>query len=268
MARSVLSPYANDVIAQYRSGKTACKIAKDFGVSTTTATKFLIGAGVMEYSPRDGRNTLSAADARLAVCLFNKGISPSQILKQLPRKRSKSWLYSVFKEFNCDLQGWYGWKQTQENLEKQSMTKERTGFLTPAEDALFSMLSKEGRLDIIPQKSIGVHNADFLIASHSVAVELACRGSFMRYLRKGMCIDRIKEFGKAGWHTYVLFTKDREFLIRDGITDLLAWLDFIKRQPPTRRQYRVVRSPGDLLACGCSDDDKFPGIEPFIDSLK
>ena len=92
MARSVLSPYANVVIAQYRSGKTACKIAKGFGVSTTSATKFLIGAGVMEYSPRDGRHTLSAADARLAVCLFNKGISPSQILKQLPRKRSKSWL--------------------------------------------------------------------------------------------------------------------------------------------------------------------------------
>lgn len=268
MTRSVLAPYANDVIAQYRAGKPAYKIAKSFGVSTTTTTKFLINAGVMEYSPRDGRDTLSAADARIAVALFNKGVSPSDILKQLPRKRGKSWLYSVFKEFECDLQGWYGWKPSRDQTEKQSQTKETRALLTAAETVLLDLLSNSGEFDIIPQKSTGIHNADFFISSHSVAVELVCRGSFIKYFRNGVCVDRIKEFGKLGWHTYVLYTQDDELLVKDGIADLLIWLDFIKRQPTIRRQYRVIRSPYDLLACGCSDDNEFPGISSFVHPLK
>ena len=64
MLKSCLSPHTNDIINAYTEGVSACQLAKQYGVTTSTVTSFLIRLGVMEYTPRNERNTSSKADVQ------------------------------------------------------------------------------------------------------------------------------------------------------------------------------------------------------------
>lgn len=252
-----LALHANDVVRLYRNGNSAASIARRFSVTTSTVTKLLKENGLMINVKRGERSPCSIADANKAVYMFKSGIRPTEILDCI--KRSKSWLYNVLKESDCEFRGLDGWKPTQEHIYKGMKSKEGSTPTNESEKYVLQALVSAG-YDVITQAFISNCNVDFAIHSSSIAIEINCRGTFPDYVKRGAFASRIKKFANFGWHTYVLIAKDSVELRRYGIDDMLAWIEFTNRQKAVRRQYRMVRCPSDLLSCGCSDSDNLTSI--------
>lgn len=248
-----LALHANDIIFKYNSGISATAIAKEYKSTTTTVTNLLKKANAMPVLKRGQSDIHIDRDEALVVKFFNNGMRPSQILAAL-NGRSKSWLYQVFKRNNLALRGLDNWKPTNEQVEKHAITKQRNAILNNSEKFVYDSLVKAG-YSVTPQFAIGRNNIDMVIHSHSIAIEVVCRGTFALYSRNGWFIERIKQCSDIGLHTYIIVATDSTKLISHGIDDMLAWIDFTHRQKAVRRQYRMVRSPFELLATGCSDSN-------------
>lgn len=259
MARSVLDPHANDIIRKYSNGVTAGKLAKEYGCTVTTVTNLLKKAGVRPHLGRGELDEFVKADEARVVAMFRAGERPSVILDSLERSRSKSWLYQCLHRNGCDLRGLGDWRPSEETTLKVALMRQEGGAMNRAEQCVYDMLVNAGFIPE-PQIALGTKNIDFLIRSHAVAVEVCGRGTFYKYIRDGWMAERIRNCAKAGWHTYVLAGVDVSDFSKMGIEDLCAWLDFMKRQPAARRQYRMIRGSSELLATGCSDDNHFSFI--------
>lgn len=262
--RSQLDVFANDIISEYRNGVSAAKIGRKYGVHTTTVTNLLKKLKLAPELKRGEHDYKNYADRRKAVALFNDGKRPSEIMVEL--NRSKSWFHELAKRENLNLRGSNGFTLTEESQHKIAQSKQYSAIMTASEKLVFNML-KESGLSPIPQYAVGSKNIDFVINEASLAVELTCRGTSSNYIISGYIGKRIKELGELGFHTYVLISDDSESVIKDGIDDLLAWIDFLKRQPAFRRQYRVVRSPAQLRSTGCSDSNNISSVATLKDLL-
>jgi hypothetical protein len=262
--RSCLAQHANNIFFQYRNGVSARQIAKEYSVSVSTVTDFLKNHGIMPALKRGESDDRNYADRDTAIKLFNNGVRPHQIIKEL--NRSKSWFYSLSKANNLNLRGQNHNVPTSIQLSKGYSSKQASAYMTEAEQLLYDSLILAGYTPT-PQYAIGGGNVDFVIDNLSIAIELCCRGTTSLYLRSGYLTDRIKELGKLGWHVYILYTRDANELRRHGIDDLSIWLEFIKRQPASRRQYRMIRSSGELLSVGCCDSNNLTGVETAEDLI-
>lgn len=250
MITSKLEAFSNDIFCKYREGVPAIRLAKEYGVCTTTMTTFLKKYGLAPHLKRGEKLVDYKSKKAEAVRLFNEGMRPSDIIRTL--NVSRSWFYSVAKSENLNLRGIDHYVPTEESARKISATKQVNAIMTESEQNLFNILKANG-INSIPQFSIGTYNVDFVIPDCSIAIELFCRGTINIYSRTSYIEDRIKELGNFGWHVYCLFSYDAKSVADDGIDDMLAWIDFIKRQPSARRQYRMFRRSFELLSCGCCD---------------
>lgn len=256
-----LGAFSDDIARRYRNGDSATNIAKAYKVSTTTVTNFLRKIGLMEYIPRGYVSNKIKEAQKESIKLFKEGVRPSEIIKTTGI--SKTVFYDLAKKEGLDLRGLDGWTMSKEQLTKCAKTKEFTGLLNKTEKFVFDSLESAG-FSVTPQAFIDGKNADLAIHSHSIAIEVCCRGTFRKYINDGSLSKRIKQFGESGWHVYVLVSHGFDSTVANGIDDMLAWVDFTKRSPTFLREHRVVRSPFDLLATGKIDCDNLSAI---VDSI-
>jgi hypothetical protein len=264
MARRKLAAHVNDIISKYRNGTSAAALAREYQCTTTTVTSQLRKFGVMPHVRRNERHPDSAKDAAEAVRLHNSGIGPIEIGRRFGR--SRGWVFDALRDGGCTLRGHTGQQPTREQLLAAAAGREANpdACTRTTENVIADALSSAG-YNVSHQMAIDTGNVDLTIPAISVAVEVCCRGTFGLYLSNGWIERRIRQLGECGWHTYVLGTFDTATAVADGIDDMLAWLEFLRRQPTARRQYRVVRRNVDLLACGCSDDKHFPFVASPVD---
>ena len=250
MANFKLARFTNDIIGKYRNGQSASSLGREYGATTTTITNMLKNSGVMPSLGRGEHKKLPQETVKRIIDLFNDGVRPSEIISETGH--GKTTIYTALNAAGVNLRGLDGWKPSTEQLEKKARTKQTNAIMNKSEKVVFNALNKT-EFDCVPQFAFGAKNMDFGIPSISVAVEVLCRGTFQLYINNGQVSDRIIELSNRGWHTYIIVSDDSDSIEAGGIDDMLAWLDFIKRQPTARRQYRMVRSPSNLLAAGCSD---------------
>jgi transposase-like protein len=252
-----LARHSNDVCRLYRDGVSAAAIGRQYNVTTTTVTNLLKKVGLMESRPRGFVNPDTKKAKNKAVEMFNNGSRPSEILREV--SISRSCLFKTLSDAGCELRGLDGWRPSEEILVKQAKIKESRGHMTKSEQEVFKLLSA-GDYEVTPQMAFGKKNIDFAIHSHSIAIEVFCRTVGRNSINSGELAERIKELGKGGWHVYVLFAYEASSIIDHGIDDMLAWVDFIKRSPAIIREYRMVRCPANLLACGKIESDDISTI--------
>lgn len=258
MSREKLAFYRNDIIRDYSNGVSASELGRRFNVSTTTITRMLKGAGVM---PTLGRGEhMRRADEQTIICEFNRGMKPVEILTRYDV--SKSALYAILNRAGVDLRGHVEEHRTTAELIHLANLREQRGVCNENEQAFQSLLA-EGGFDSKAQVALGIGVIDFVIPSHSVAVEINLRGTFNKYITDGWFVNRIKECANRGWHFYVFGGRDARDINHNTIQDIYAWLDFLNRSPASRRQYRVVWGGTELLATGCSDDNNIVIPRPF-----
>src|SRR5208282_635302 len=175
---------------------------------------------------------------------------------------SKSWLYDLLRQHGATLRGLDNWHPDDAQRLKQSLTRESQAKAEPSEKFVADALNKH-HYDVKHQVALYFGNIDLVIPSESVAVEILTRGVFGTYMRNGWIKDRIAKCGDRGWHAYFLGAFDTQSIISCGINDLLAWIEFLRRAPTIRRQYRVIWGGCDLLACGCTDNENITIVSPF-----
>ena len=105
MTRQIFTENGQEVIRRYLDGESCKLIAAHYRCTVTTVTKFLANAKVRESMPRGFRDEFVLADESAAIELFNKGVNPADILRLIPRRRAKSWLYQCFKRHQVELRG-------------------------------------------------------------------------------------------------------------------------------------------------------------------
>lgn len=251
MTRLKLGAFTDDITLRYKNGESAGSIARHYKTTTTTTTGFLKKIGI--YKSR----VFSEKAKQEIINLFESGTKPSQIL--IIAGISKSTLYAILNANACDLRGQDGYIPEYHSKVKGAQSRERNGLMNEAEQYVFDRLG-ESNFEVTPQKAVGTYNIDLAIDSHSIAIEVCCRGSFSKYLRDGTYADRIIKLGECGWHVYILANVDSECVRRDGIDDMLAWINFTKTNPTIAREYRMVRGAFDLLACGKIESNNLPAV--------
>lgn len=250
MTREKLAFYRNDIIRDYANGISAARIARSFGVTTTTVTRILKGAGAMQSLGRGDQ--MRRADEQTIICEFNRGMKPHEIITKYGV--SKSALYAILNRAGVDLRGHVEERKTIAQLTHLAKIREERGICNKSESLFQSFLS-EGGFNSKAQVALGTGVIDFVIPTHSVAVEISLRGTFNKYVSEGWFIDRIKNCANRGWHCYIFGGQESSDINADTVKDIFAWLEFLNRSPASRRQYRVVWCGTNLLAAGCSDDN-------------
>jgi hypothetical protein len=125
-------------------------------------------------------------------------------------------------------------------------------FHSEAEATMFGWLTERG-LEPIPQKAIGKYSVD--LAVHPIAVEIL-GGGWHAY--KPMYSIRTPYILNVGWHlAFVWDFEGRSALTEHAADSVVAFLDEVRRHPPTVGQYRVIAGDGELLATGGADDREF-----------
>lgn len=149
-------------------------------------------------------------------------------------------------------------------LEERLLTartrEKRVTHVSAKERELAAALRAHG-LAPIHQKAIGPYNCDLAVGA--VAVEV-WGGNWHWYgHHRETCEERLRYILGAGWSVYVLPITKNDPLTDARVGDLVAYLEASSRNPPARREYRVVWSAGQWERIGYLDDDHFVIDPPF-----
>lgn len=224
-----------DICARYIAGESPEALAAAFNVSTMPIERILTEHKIQ-------RRTRSAANVvRLA------RLTPEE------RRRNAAAAHAAKR----------GRPNTLEALERAAMTRQvkMTGRMSSTETVLAGMLRERG-IDSIPQVAIGPYNCD--IGAAPVAVEVFGGKWHWHGAHIARSPQRIRHILDAGWHMLAV----RIAPVGDPLTAstadyIAAYIKQASSDPAAIRQYRVVRSNGDLIAAGSAQDDDFSIVSAF-----
>lgn len=149
-------------------------------------------------------------------------------------------------------------RYTDEFLVANALNREVKRSCHSAADALMESMLAERGLSPIAQKAIGKYNVDVAVAP--VAVEVLGGGWHMANRHHATRTPAILD---AGWHMLFVWDHEGYSALGPGAADyVVAFLDEIRRNPPTVSQYRVISGNGQFLSAGSRDDDEFALVPP------
>lgn len=131
-------------------------------------------------------------------------------------------------------------------------------------EILLSNLLELRKIKTIPQFAIGPYNCD--LAANPVAVEVYSGHWhwYGRHLRR--VEERFNYILNAGWFIYVVAIS-KSFPLTDDVVDYLAsYIKSIRRNKPSRTEYRVVWGAGKYIASGSLNDNHISIIPPFTNT--
>lgn len=224
-----------DIIAAYIAGDSPSIIGHRYGISDPPIMRILREAGITLRSGSEA-NILRA-----------KRLTPEE------RRQNAAAAHAAKR----------GRPNTMEALERAAMTRQvkMTGRMSRTETALAGMLRERG-IDSIPQVAIGPYNCD--IGAAPVAVEVFGGKWHWHGAHIARSPQRIRHILDAGWHMLAV----RIAPVGDPLTAstadyIAAYIKQASSDPAAVRQYRVVRSNGDLIAAGSAQDDDFSIVSAF-----
>lgn len=219
-----------EIVEAYVRGESECSLSSRYGVSRAVIAKRLDGEGVQRRSHSDA-GLMRAA-------------------QMTPEQRSAQ-AAAAHKAVR-------GVPLTDEHLNAQAAGRERVGRIgSDGERFLLDQLLQRG-LEPIPQKAIGRYNVDFALPP--VAVEVL--GGGWHAAKQGHA-RRTPDILDAGWHLLFVWNHEGDSAITERAADyVVAFLDEIRREPPTVGQYRVISGSGQLLSAGSADDGQFALVPP------
>lgn len=252
----------DDLVARYLGGVSLQQLAEQAGSTRYLLGRALTAAGVtlrdqsaaerarwkaIKATPGGVERQLGAAwvaaDARnapmerKALSLYRGGlISQAQIAKRLGI--SKPTVGNMLRRNDIVLD--------QKSLRRA--TGNAGGFnpamQTDLEPAFADELTARG-LDYIHQCAIGTRNVDFGFAQARVAVEIVRRH---RCNAKSLGRERLEQLFGAGWRLFVIYDPDKRGVqIARAADQLVAFLDFMRANPPAGGQYGMVGGDGEVV---------------------
>lgn len=201
-----------DAIKMYISGSSVKSIASHYGVERRTIQDHLLRNGIKP------RNRSEAMYARMANTSEEDRIRITKRANDATR----------------------GKPQCREQRKRMMVTRGRkdiahfNGF---GEDEIYEALVNSG-FNVVRQKPVDIYNIDLTI-NGNIAMEILGSRGFNPF-NKRHYLEKTKKLIKLGYFVFWVTWADKEALI-GNISDIIADVDFISRNPSSFGQYRVVR---------------------------
>lgn len=220
----------DDIAAAYIGGESEYALSRRYGVSRQVIRQRLEGAGV------EIRDMAQAGKVRA------RRMTPDE------RRDQAAAAHAAVR----------GVKQPLDHLIRRAEAREARGLCdSPGELFLLGELRRRG-LEPIVQKAIGKYNVDMAVAP--VAVEVLGGGWHLAKRRHAVRTPQILD---AGWHLLFVWNHEGSSALTVKAADyVVAFLEEVRRNPPTISEYRVISGGGKLLASGRADDDEFALVAP------
>lgn len=221
-----------EIVALYEGGESENSIAKRFGVERAVIAKRLNEQGVMR------RNMTEANRLMMSSRTSEENRRNAQAAHQAMRGR----------------------KAPMEERCKSALGRQRTrNHAAPDELRLAAMLLERG-VRTIPQQAIGPYNCD--LGAYPVAVEIFGGGWHWYGNHILRTPERFRYILDAGWHILVVKLEAHRHPLTEATADYIAaFLKEMCADPTRRREYRVVRGAGQLLASGGADDQEISIVQ-------
>jgi len=229
------SPWAGyPVIFRYLQGESENSLAKSFGVSRTAIARYLKFCGVPRRDPTEANRLLA-----------------EQTPQEEHHRRIKIAQDAV-----------RGSHQSPEHRARIAQGRQRLSSGVSQAEIIFAHWLEARGLAVVPQQAIGPYNVD--IGTAPIAVEIL-GGSW--HASKPIHPKRTRYLLDQGWHLVFVWTHARRSPLAERAADyVVAFLDELRRNPPTISQYRVIRGDGHELARGQADGDNISLVAPGYES--
>lgn len=219
---------AQNIIKRYLSGESEQRISKDLSVDRSVIKRCLLENGIARRGRSDG-----------AVVRWSR-------MTERQRKHQVKSAHDAVR----------GIKWSHESLLKRAKTREQTRTTgTDNESRFVNALKRRGVEKLIPQHAIGPYNCD--IAASPVAVEIYggnwhFSGDHLRTAHK-----RIPYILNAGWHVLIVVAH-QGYDILSSADYAAGFIQAMRSNKSTVRQYRMVRGDGKIIASASTNDNQIP----------
>lgn len=207
----------HNIIQNYLAGESINKLASQRGVSRDAVRNFLVKSGI---------------DIR--------GLDKSQPI--MYERMSNETRMSMTEAAHTALRGTHKTKDIK-IAHALSVQSKQLGVMF-AETQLANWLRDSG-LGIVQQRAVDIYNLDIAIEELRIAVEIfggTWHSSGEHALR---FFERTKYLLDQRWHVVIIWTDAKRYPIGIGSAHyLIALCDQVRRSPPARSQYRVIRGDG------------------------
>ena len=135
-------------------------------------------------------------------------------------------------------------------------SREKNGVgIHPNESRLGALLAELG-LDTRPQQAIGPYNCD--LGAEPVAVEVFGGNWHWHERHLARMPKRINYLGDRGWHVLMCHVwPEAGFVVDENLAkQVVAFVKRARRNPTARREYRVIRSQGEIVSSGYCDENE------------
>ena len=217
-------PFVNintdDLIREYKSGKSVKQLAEEFNTFRDTVTKRLNKAGIKQ------RNRSEAMYLRM-----------SQTSKE-ERKRLASFANKAKR----------GKPNTPEMLHKRAIAQKR--FIGKYEQEFIDKLTSAG-IAVISQEPFLSYNLDLGCGDIAVEIHTQCASPLTaNYIKK---LVKCVKSGKS--MLYVWISPKHDFILPECYDNVISIIKAFCSNPPTHSKYWVIKGTGELYATGSFDGD-------------
>lgn len=227
--RSAVVP-RTEAIDLYKSGASVLELSNRYGVSRYTITEILRQAGV----ERRGQSRAAKVSAQRSTAEERK--TRAAAANRAARMRKVPQI---------------------QKLRHALQVESRAAHDSGGEESLNLLLRSKG-VRPIPQRAVGVYNVD--LAMLPVAVEVLGGGW---HAVKSVHAERTPYILDEGWHLVMVWDFEGRSALDAGAADyLVAFLEEVRRNPPSTCQYRVITGQGEVLAARGREDNEFPLVPP------
>jgi very-short-patch-repair endonuclease len=248
-----------EAVKLYLSGMSASELGRRYGVARDTVRLRLVAAGI----------GIRPADEATSLWMSQESEESKTIRAEAAAEACRTTEYRerVSRRFA-------GITKDPDVLERRAQNRERRAIADPMyayisdHERQFRRLLEEAGENPIPQKAIGRYNVDLAIGP--VAVEIL--GGHWHSIKRQHSI-RTPYILNRGWHLIMVWSMfhdgtDWVYMSPAAAEYVVAFAQEARRNPPMVGEYRVIRSDGQLLAAGGSEDDELAFIPPTRPRLR
>lgn len=214
---------ADDIIREYKAGKSVKALANQFGVSRSVIVQRLHSAGIQQ------RNRSESMYLRMSQTSEEERKRLAHAANEAKRGRPNS----------------------PEMLRKRAEAQKR--FIGMFEQEFIDAIESAG-ISTFPQEPFLSYNLD--IGCGNVAVEIH------RHTDSPIAPKHIKKLVNcvnAGKNMiYVWINPSKNIVTSECYKNVISLLQRLRRNPPANSQYWVIRSTGEVYASGCFDGNESP----------
>jgi very-short-patch-repair endonuclease len=247
MARPKLRLDLDDLVGRFKRGESFCQIAVALGVSDGTVAARLKAAG---YNARSYHDAALVADTGRTLKKYwsklttEERVALSEPARQAAYANRRLWSPEAIKK----------------RAQTSAITAEQTRGKQGATDRWFASELRKRKVVFREQCAVGPYNLDFAIGSVAVEIHLMTNNPARAASKR----KRTEYLLREKWAVVYLWLNRCTRVTPEAVNVVISTAQLLSANPSTRREYRVIRCDGQLVARGRLDRQEKALVIAFV----